>query len=101
MNEKTTDTQLPAGWAGRAQRILRRAFIKMVNECGLVHRPDLFVTLTMISVSTVIAETISSAKIATPEGVDETIRFSLNEFEKLLREDLAGRVAHDAIQKRH
>jgi hypothetical protein len=85
----------------RAQAILHRALVKVAKLPKIRHDPALFVTLVMVAYSAVVAESASDAKVMEPGGIEAMIKFAQDELGKIMREDFAGRKAHDAAQPRH
>lgn len=89
------DSKLKPGWAEKAQKILRRANLRVINECDLRYRGDLFIFVAMASVSAVITEIVDSAKIMEEGGIDDIVKHTTNDFERMLREDLAERLDYE------
>ncbi|PPQ42139.1 hypothetical protein [Rhodopseudomonas palustris] len=83
----------------RAQRILRRALIKIANDCGLRHDWARFLAVNLAAASATITEVIGSDRIMA-DGGEEVIKGATAQFESMLREDIAGRIAHEAGQTR-
>lgn len=83
----------------RAQKILRRAMIKVAKDCGLEDDWATFLVINMAVMSATIAEVIGSDRIMT-DGGDREIRFALAQFEEMLRQDIAGRIEHERKQTR-
>jgi hypothetical protein len=83
----------------RAQRILRRAMLKIAKDCGLRHDWAKFLVVNLVCVSATIAEVIGSDRIMA-DGGEKEIRFAVAQFESMLRQDIAGRIEHDKKQTR-
>lgn len=85
----------------RAQKIIRKAMVKAVRECGLDTRWDLFVPIALYAVSAVFTEACSfGSTLHEPNGVGKLADFGASEFRKMLAEDLAGRLEHERKQTR-
>lgn len=83
----------------KAQKILHKARRRVALECGLRHDWATFTIVALASASMTIAEVIRSDDLM-KDGGDAQIKHMVAQFESMLREDVAKRIAHDQQQTR-
>jgi hypothetical protein len=92
-----TKTPLPGQDFQRAQELLREAMKTIVLECRVDWGE--FIAVTMAAVSATITEAVDIDRLLADDGA-EFIKFALAQFESMLREDFAGRIAHERGKKK-
>lgn len=85
----------------RAQKMLRESLSRMLVRCGLTHRWDLFIVVSLASTSAVFTEAVSSAVIQNAEGVEKMVKFATDKFGDMLRADLTARMLAERAKARH
>ena len=76
----------------RAQEILRKAMMKVLNECLAPHDPVPLLVIIQICVAGVVADCVPLATVVNPEKIENLIRTSTNMLERFLREDIEERL---------
>lgn len=85
----------------RAQKMLRRSLVNMIDKCNLNGHWDLFIVISLVCTSAVFTEVISSAKLTSSDDVEKLVKFATNQFADLLREDLTERMLKEQAERRH
>lgn len=83
----------------KAQKIALKAFRRIALECGLRHDWATFTIVTMSAASATVAEVIRSDDLMKDRG-DTQIKHMVEQFESMLREDVAKRIQSDRKQTR-
>lgn len=85
----------------KAQALMREGLLKVAIECDLRHDAEAFLTVMLVATSALVAEIVSDERMLEPDGPQRMIDFSVRTLSTLLREDMAGRLAHIAKKARH